>query len=59
MLYDYFCNSCKTKIEVKHGIHETPNIVCDNCGKNFMEKIITTPPMVQYIGDWYKTKKKY
>lgn len=57
--YDYICKSCNSKHEVRHGIHEEPHVVCDNCGKDTMEKLITVPPTVTYNGKWFKNDGKY
>lgn len=58
-IYDYQCSSCKAKVEVKHGINEVPNLICDHCGKNTMEKIISVPPHLTFNGQWFKTKGEY
>lgn len=58
-IYEYQCNNCKARKEIKHSVQETPHIMCDNCGDKDMKRIITAPPAVTYKGDWFKTKKQY
>lgn len=39
--YDYWCEKCDTKIEVYHGMTETPEVKCQKCD-GLMKRIITS-----------------
>jgi len=45
MLYNYKCQDCGKYLEVKHGMHEAPRIVCD-CGSSRTRKVILKSPNI-------------
>ncbi len=45
--YSYKCKDCDFEQEENHGMNETPEIVCENCGKTGMSKMI--PKSLNFI----------
>ena len=57
-LYEYHCHSCQERLEVMQKISETPLINCPKCGKNGLEKIISTTQFQLRGTGWYVTDFK-
>jgi putative FmdB family regulatory protein len=54
--YTYEC-ACGQVWDVRHGMNETPDLECDNCGGT-MERVFT-PPAITFKGSgFYTTDKK-
>ncbi len=41
-LYEYGCQNCGTRIEVRHGVTEAPATRCAACG-GALERVFTVP----------------
>jgi putative FmdB family regulatory protein len=53
-IYEYLCQSCSFKFELKQGIKEDPVATCTRCGKT-VNRIIS-PPAIMFKGTgWYIT----
>lgn len=52
--YDYNCGECGKGKEVRHSIHDIPEILCE-CG-NRMVKVLNAAPGIVYKG-WGWTRK--
>jgi len=37
--YDYVCDACEIDKEITHGMFETPEIVCEKCGKKMRKAV--------------------
>lgn len=53
--YDYECPECRTKKEVLHRINEEPEILCPNCDKVKMKRLMSAPIVVFKGTGWYCT----
>lgn len=60
--YDYQCNACEQRFELRHGFDATPS-PCPHCGSTNLQKLITTAPtiargMMTHAGDGYRASKE-
>ena len=54
-LYEYQCKSCKHRFEVIQKFSDKPVKKCPKCGKNTVERLISSPA-IQFKGTgWYVT----
>jgi len=53
IFYDYKCSKCKSIIEVRHSIKDTPIIMCEKCNIP-MKRIITSTTFKLNGSGWYK-----
>jgi putative FmdB family regulatory protein len=59
MLYEYQCDDCKHVQEEMHGMNDTPEILCDVCGKK-SQRVITGGTGFVLKGDgWTTTNSKF
>jgi putative FmdB family regulatory protein len=57
-IYEYQCQVCHHRLEVMQKISDTPLIECPKCGKNSLEKTISTTSFQLKGGGWYATDYK-
>ena len=54
--YDYYCESCEYKVEIRHSILEPARKKCPACGKNKLVRLISGGGGVIFKGDgWWAT----
>ena len=54
--YDYRCQSCGERVEVFQRMSDAPMLLCPNCGKKELTRIVTGGAGVIYRGEgWYVT----
>ena len=52
--YDYECEKCAKKFEVKRGFHETGEVRCPKC-KGKAQRVFTAPPLIFKGSGFYVT----
>lgn len=57
-IYEYHCKNCGHQFEIMQKITETPSINCVKCGKNTLEKIISSTQFQLKGTGWYATDFK-
>ncbi|HJT19581.1 MAG TPA: FmdB family zinc ribbon protein [Nitrospira sp.] len=53
-IYEYLCEGCSYKFEVKQSIKDEPLAVCDRCG-NAVKRLISSPAIMFKGSGWYVT----
>jgi len=53
-IYEYQCESCTNKFEVKQSIKDAPLIACPRCGKP-VQRLISSPAIMFKGSGWYVT----
>ncbi|GKS58733.1 hypothetical protein YTPLAS18_22600 [Nitrospira sp.] len=53
-IYEYVCQGCETRIEVKQKLSDPPLTTCERCGKA-LNKIISAPGIMFKGSGWYIT----
>lgn len=53
-IYEYLCEGCAYKFEVKQSIKEDPIAACDRCGKP-VKRLISSPAIMFKGSGWYVT----
>lgn len=53
-IYEYLCEGCAYKFEVKQSIKDDPIAVCDRCGKP-VKRLISSPAIMFKGSGWYVT----
>jgi len=41
-IYEYKCDECEHKIEVRQGFYDEPCVTCPACGKDALRKLFST-----------------
>tara|TARA_B100000925_G_scaffold157048_1_gene117978 strand:- start:635 stop:925 length:291 start_codon:yes stop_codon:yes gene_type:complete len=57
-IYDYKCSDCEHQIEVIQKINDDPMIVCPECSKRSLKKLVSAPSFRLKGGGWYETDFK-
>ena len=57
-IYDYKCSSCGYQIEIIQKIIDKPMIVCPQCDKKTLKKLISAPSFRLKGSGWYETDFK-
>ena len=57
-IYDYKCSSCGYQIEIIQKISDKPMIVCPQCDKKTLKKLISAPSFRLKGSGWYETDFK-
>lgn len=57
-IYEYHCKNCGKDLEVMQKISDSPLTDCPNCGKNSLEKIISSTQFQLKGTGWYVTDFK-
>ena len=57
-IYDYKCSNCEHQIEVIQKINDEPMIVCPECSKRSLKKLVSAPSFRLKGGGWYETDFK-
>jgi putative FmdB family regulatory protein len=52
--YEYLCQACSYKFEVKQSIKDDPVATCSQCGKS-VSRIISAPALMFKGSGWYVT----
>jgi putative FmdB family regulatory protein len=53
-IYEYQCESCTDKFEIKQGMKDDPLTVCPRCGKP-VQRLISSPAIMFKGSGWYVT----
>lgn len=53
-IYEYLCESCAYRFEVKQGMKDDPITSCERCGKD-VTKLISAPAIMFKGSGWYVT----
>ncbi len=53
-IYEYLCESCSHKFEVKQSIKDDPVAACERCGKP-VRRLISSPGIMFKGSGWYVT----
>jgi putative FmdB family regulatory protein len=53
-IYEYLCEGCSYKFEVKQSIKDEPLASCDRCGKA-VKRLISSPAIMFKGSGWYVT----
>ncbi len=53
-IYEYVCEGCQARIEVKQKMSDPPLTKCDRCGKG-LTKVISSPAIMFKGSGWYIT----
>lgn len=53
-IYEYLCQSCAYRFEVKQGMKDDPIMSCERCGKD-VTKLISAPAIMFKGSGWYIT----
>lgn len=53
-IYEYLCEGCAYKFEVKQSIKDDPIAACDRCGKP-VKRLISSPAIMFKGSGWYVT----
>jgi putative FmdB family regulatory protein len=53
-IYEYQCDSCGSRIEVKQSIKDAPLTTCERCGKS-LRRLISSPGIMFKGSGWYVT----
>ncbi|HEU4685903.1 MAG TPA: FmdB family zinc ribbon protein [Nitrospira sp.] len=53
-IYEYVCEGCAYKFEVKQSIKDEPLAVCDRCGQA-VKRVISSPAIMFKGSGWYIT----
>tara|TARA_B100000212_G_scaffold118632_1_gene88633 strand:- start:238 stop:528 length:291 start_codon:yes stop_codon:yes gene_type:complete len=57
-IYDYKCSDCEHQIEVIQKINDKPMIVCPECSKRSLKKLVSAPSFRLKGSGWYETDFK-
>ncbi len=53
-IYEYQCDSCGHRVEVKQSIKDAPLSTCERCGKS-LRRLISSPGIMFKGSGWYVT----
>ncbi|HTL60766.1 MAG TPA: FmdB family zinc ribbon protein [Nitrospira sp.] len=53
-IYEYQCESCGNRVEVKQSIKDAPLTTCERCGKS-LRRLISSPGIMFKGSGWYVT----
>jgi len=53
-IYEYLCEGCASKFEVKQSIKDDPIAVCERCG-GMVKRLISSPAIMFKGSGWYVT----
>jgi putative FmdB family regulatory protein len=54
-IYEYRCASCNAVIEVKQSMSDAKLTKCPTCGKNDLNRLISSTSFILKGGGWYAT----
>ncbi len=57
-IYEYRCTSCGNELEVIQKVSDSPLTECQKCGKNSLEKVISSTQFQLKGTGWYVTDFK-
>jgi putative FmdB family regulatory protein len=53
-IYEYQCDSCANRFEIKQGMKDDPLTACPQCGKH-LQRLISSPAIMFKGSGWYVT----
>lgn len=53
-IYEYLCDACQNRLEVKQKVSDPPLAVCERCG-GALRKLISSPAIMFKGSGWYVT----
>ncbi|MBI5316237.1 MAG: hypothetical protein HZB34_09715 [Nitrospirae bacterium] len=53
-IYEYQCEACAERFEIKQGMKDDPLTVCPQCGKR-VQRLISSPAIMFKGSGWYVT----
>lgn len=53
-IYEYLCEGCSYKFEVKQSMKDEPLVTCERCGKP-VKRLISSPAIMFKGSGWYVT----
>lgn len=57
-IYEYSCSACGHQLEKIQKLSDAPLTLCPACGKNELQKVVSTPGFRLKGGGWYETDFK-
>lgn len=57
MFYDYQCTKCASVQEVSHGMNDSPEVKCEDCGSK-AEKVFSFSGNIIFKGDGWGDKER-
>lgn len=57
-IYEYQCEACGHALETLQKISEQPLVVCPECGKSALKKLVSAAAFRLKGGGWYETDFK-
>jgi len=57
-IYEYKCSHCGHQLEAIQKISDDPLLLCPNCDKNGLKKLVTAPSFRLKGSGWYETDFK-
>lgn len=58
-LYQYKCNNCKKETEELQSLSEEALVTCEACGKDTLEKVVSSGVTIFNSGGFYETDYKH
>jgi putative FmdB family regulatory protein len=55
--YEYACNSCGHRFDVRQGFHDDPIAICPECGAN-VRRVLYPAGVIFKGSGWYKTDSR-
>ena len=56
--YDYECDSCHARYELRQGFDAETTHVCEECGKGTAKRVLSAPRVVFKGSGWYVTDSR-
>lgn len=57
-LYDYECDRCKARYELRQGFDAPSSHTCEECGAGNAKRVLTAPSVVFKGSGWYVTDSR-
>lgn len=56
--YDYECDACHARYELRQGFDAETTHVCEQCGKGTAKRVLTAPRVLFKGSGWYVTDSR-
>lgn len=56
--YDYECDRCKARYELRQGFDAASTHTCEECGQGTAKRVLTAPTVVFKGSGWYVTDSR-
>ena len=56
--YDYECDACHARYELRQGFDAATTHVCEQCGKGTAKRVLTAPRVLFKGSGWYVTDSR-